>query len=312
MAKDMPGAAPAPTARQMVQSPMGLRSAMKRYADGGDIPVLPPMATSAMPDYSRAYGALGGAEGVNALRSQFLGMGLDENTINSVFSQYYAPETSQPAPQTRTPPEEPRGYRFHGDPEEPMRPRPDPRYPDTAPPRPEETFNPRPDPRPDPLPEMPEIYPVGVNSDTRLDPPVMPEVYPQDYAGPRTTGSTQTQQVGPRTSYRQEADGTRTEIGYDGQPISGYTAQQLAMHNATTGVTPSEYQYVYNGQGYDKVRTPQTTEESLSPYLPTFTPPNSTIPPALLKKIQEMGNTFGSPEDSQQLAQLLRSLGYGK
>lgn len=36
MAKDMPGAAPAPTARQMVQAPMGLRSAMRRYADGGE------------------------------------------------------------------------------------------------------------------------------------------------------------------------------------------------------------------------------------------------------------------------------------
>jgi len=77
------------------------------------------------------------------------------------------------------------------------------------------------------------------------------------------------------------------------------------------------------------MNTPQTTEESLSPYLPrftpaaisekslspylpTFTPPNSTIPPALLKKIQEMGNPFGSPANSQGLAQLLRSLGYGK
>jgi hypothetical protein len=38
MAKDMPGAAPAPTARQMVQAPMGLRSAMRRYAEGGNVP----------------------------------------------------------------------------------------------------------------------------------------------------------------------------------------------------------------------------------------------------------------------------------
>jgi ABC-type Na+ transport system ATPase subunit NatA len=35
MAKDMPSAAAAPTSRQMVQAPMGLRSAMKRYAEGG-------------------------------------------------------------------------------------------------------------------------------------------------------------------------------------------------------------------------------------------------------------------------------------
>ena len=45
-----------------------------------------------MPDYSRAYSALGGAEVVNNLRNQFLDMGLDENTISSVFSPYYAPE----------------------------------------------------------------------------------------------------------------------------------------------------------------------------------------------------------------------------
>lgn len=37
MAKDMPGAAPAPTARQMVQAPMGLRAAMRKYAIGGDV-----------------------------------------------------------------------------------------------------------------------------------------------------------------------------------------------------------------------------------------------------------------------------------
>jgi hypothetical protein len=49
--------------------------------------------TQSMPDYSRAYSALGGAEVVNNLRDQFLNMGLDENTIGSVFSNYYAPET---------------------------------------------------------------------------------------------------------------------------------------------------------------------------------------------------------------------------
>ena len=38
MAKDMPSAAAAPTSRQMVAAPMGLRSAMKRYAEGGDVP----------------------------------------------------------------------------------------------------------------------------------------------------------------------------------------------------------------------------------------------------------------------------------
>lgn len=53
---------------------------------------VPATATPSMPDYSRAYSALGGAEIVNNLRDQFLNMGLDENTIGSVFSKYYAPE----------------------------------------------------------------------------------------------------------------------------------------------------------------------------------------------------------------------------
>jgi len=87
----------------------------------------------------------------------------------------------------------------------------------------------------------------------------MPEIYPQDYAGIRTTGTSQPQETGPRTSYRINDDGSRTEIGYDGQPIANYTPEQLAMHNATTGVTPSEYRYVWNGQGYDKLPNgPQT------------------------------------------------------
>jgi len=45
------------------------------------------------PDYSRAYGALGGAESVSNLRNQFLGMGLDEGAIGEVFSKYYSPES---------------------------------------------------------------------------------------------------------------------------------------------------------------------------------------------------------------------------
>jgi len=48
--------------------------------------------TQSMPDYSRAYAALGGAEVVNNLRDQFLNMGMDENAIGSLFSNYYAPE----------------------------------------------------------------------------------------------------------------------------------------------------------------------------------------------------------------------------
>lgn len=48
--------------------------------------------TQSMPDYSRAYSALGGAESVANLRNEFLDMGLDENAIGSLFSNYYAPE----------------------------------------------------------------------------------------------------------------------------------------------------------------------------------------------------------------------------
>ena len=47
-----------------------------------------------MPDYSRAYSALGGAESVSNLRDQLLGMGISEDIIGSAFAAYYAPETS--------------------------------------------------------------------------------------------------------------------------------------------------------------------------------------------------------------------------
>lgn len=49
-----------------------------------------PQVTPVAPDYSRANTALGGAEVVNDLRNQFLGMGVDENTIGSIFSKYYS------------------------------------------------------------------------------------------------------------------------------------------------------------------------------------------------------------------------------
>jgi len=51
--------------------------------------------TRSGPDYSRAYGALGGEEVVNNLYKQFLGMGLDEDTIGSVFSKYYSPDAQE-------------------------------------------------------------------------------------------------------------------------------------------------------------------------------------------------------------------------
>ena len=209
MAKDMPRAAAAPTSRQMVQAPMGLRSAMKRYADGGEL------------------SSFSGEDGRSNQSLSFPQLS-DPDEVR----RYEIAKIMQEMDTRRTP--EPSRYST-----EAVRPPPEPvRY---SPPPPEE---PRYQPeklQPERPPERPDVRPV------------MPEIYPQDYAGPRTTGSTQTQQVGPRTSYRQEADGTMTEIGYDGQPVSGYTPEQWAMHNATTGVTPSEFRYVWNGEGYDKL-----------------------------------------------------------
>jgi len=213
MAKDMPRAAAAPTSRQMVAAPMGLRSAMKRYAEGGETPPPPPEEER---------------------------MRLMERMRPREEEARRPMETMRPPEmETRRPPEEPRPLPDTA---------PQPRYPDTAP------------------------QPVEVR----------PEIYPQDYAGPRVAGTSQTQQVGPRTSYRQEADGTLTEIGYNGQPVSGYTPEQWAMHNATMGINQPKFNYVWNGEGYTKVpagaqtgydsgttTAPPRLEES---YGPTTTP----------------------------------------
>ena len=55
----------------------------------------PPQQVPIAPDYSRAYEALGGADVVNDLRDQFLGMGMNDNAIESVFSKYYPQEYEQ-------------------------------------------------------------------------------------------------------------------------------------------------------------------------------------------------------------------------
>lgn len=229
--KGAPKAAAATNSTQLRKAPVSLRSAMRKYAEGGDV-------TSTVPDYSRAYGALGGAEGVNALRNQLLGMGISEDIIGSAFSKYYTPEPQQGmSPQTMTPPPPP-----------PEEPRYEPRYqPDIA------------------EPKFPE-------KERPPERPVMPEIYPQDYAGIKTTDTSQ-QPQGPQTSYRMNDDGSRTEIGYDGQPIANYTPEQLAMHNATTGVTPSEYRYVFNGEGYDKLPNGPQTGYGPTPEMETKRPP---------------------------------------
>lgn len=53
------------------------------------------VASPSAPDYSRAYDALGGADVVNSLRDQLLGMGIDESIIAESFSKYY-PNEYQP------------------------------------------------------------------------------------------------------------------------------------------------------------------------------------------------------------------------
>jgi lysophospholipase L1-like esterase len=97
MAKDTSRVAPSPNSKQIGEAPMSLRSAMRKYAAGGNVAG---PNEDAVPDYSRAYSALGGANTVNNLRNQFLESGLDEGTIGSIFSQYYAPE--QPVQQMQT------------------------------------------------------------------------------------------------------------------------------------------------------------------------------------------------------------------
>jgi len=65
----------------------------------------------------------------------------------------------------------------------------------------------------------------------------------------------------------------------------------------------------YRGR-LDSQNPSQVTEESLSPYLPTYTPPSTSVSPELLRKIQEsMANPFGSQITSQdELMKLLQAL----
>ena len=110
--------------------------------------------------------------------------------------------------------------------------------------------------RPTPLPRE---EPVPPPRETTRPEPIRPR-YEEPTPPPRPIAPSypedlrpQSPQV-PQTSYRQEPDGTFTQVGYDDQPVSGYTESQMAMNNATNGTTPSEYAYVWNGQGYNKVR----------------------------------------------------------
>jgi hypothetical protein len=107
--------------------------------------------------------------------------------------------------------------------------------------------DPRPDPRTnidhpmEPPPRIPDPYggytPVDQNAKGQDQNPTG--------QGP-TTG---------RKSYRQNPDGSVTEIGYDGQPVSSYTPEQNDVNDATQGINQPIYDYVYQGggEGYKKV-----------------------------------------------------------
>ena len=78
---------------------------------------------------------------------------------------------------------------------------------------------------------------------------------PDPYGGYTPVDQNPTGQ-GPTTGrYRQNPDGSVTEIGYDGQPVSSYTPEQKAMNDATQGINQPIYDYVYQGggEGYKKV-----------------------------------------------------------
>jgi hypothetical protein len=228
--KGAPKAAEATNSTQLRKAPVSLRSAMRKYAEGGGVGSSSPsdadIASFVQANINNPQAIAQAAQqyGVSA-DALARATGYSSGQVNDYFGNAginFGGSRSEPVPQTMTPPMEPPRPptndfdRFKQDmeqtrrPPEPPRP-PEPRYPDEIPPR----------------PRVPD-----------LETPFIAPTTPQ----------------GPRTSYRQNDDGSLEEIGYDGQPISGYTAQQTAMDRATRGLDPSEYTYVWNGQGYDKVR----------------------------------------------------------
>lgn len=236
MSKERGNIQDAPNKQRIGQAPLNLRSAM-RYAAGG---VSDSDIGSFVQQNLGNPAAIAQAAQMYQVTAEDLARatGYTPEQISTYFSsagvsgpyqapqQAMSPETTRP-PETMTTREEP-----------PPPPREPPRE---EPPRPPREEPPRP-PKEEPPPPRP---PIDVTPPPRYEEP--PEIYPIDTAVD--------QPVQPRSSYRQNADGTLTEIGYDGQPISSYTPEQTAMDRATRGLDPSEFQYVYNGEGYDKVRT---------------------------------------------------------
>lgn len=251
-AKGAPQAAEAPNSTQLSKAPMNLRSAMSKYAEGGDVE-----GNNAGVDFAKA--AQSGAP--------FGGL------MQAIMA------AAQQAQQTTTPSSDPIPY----SPGEGGRGIPTYEEP------------PRLDPRNEPMPYIPGEDGRGIP--TPYPPPEDPGFYqpPVDYIPlpryltppmPQRGGGISQQPQGPQTSYRMNDDGSRTEIGYDGQPISGYTPEQLAIHNATRGSTPSQSRYVYNGEGYDLVYDqppvdsfPEPRYEDIMPVLPPVYDDLMPVPP---------------------------------
>jgi hypothetical protein len=216
-AKGAPQAAEAPNSTQLSKAPMNLRSAMSKYAEGGDVE-----GNNAGVDFAKA--AQSGAPFGGLMQAIMAAAQQAQQTTTPSDPIPYSPgEGGRGIPTPYPPPEDPGFY------QPPVDYIPLPRY-----------LTP-------PMPQRDEEYYSKMKDALNI-----PKIYPEDYAGPRNGGISQ-QPQGPQTSYRMNDDGSRTEIGYDGQPISGYTPEQLAIHNATRGSTPSQSRYVYNGEGYDLV-----------------------------------------------------------
>ena len=213
--KGAPKADAAPNSTQLRKAPVSLRSAMRKYAMGGDV----------------EGGTTEGGSG-NSPEQQQAAM---------MAALQMAQQAQQGTPFGMSPPPRNDFERFKQDIQPPMRPPEEPRYEE-----------PRPDPRPEPR------YPDEIPPRPRVPDLETPYIAPQ-------------QPQGPRTSYRQNDDGSLEEIGYDGQPVSGYTPEQMAKHLATTGAIPSDYRYVWNGEGYDKL--PNGPQIGYNPEPPPPPPP---------------------------------------
>ena len=263
MSKERGNIQDAPNTQRIGQAPLNLRSAM-RYAAGGisdsDIGSFvqqnlgnPAAIAQAAQMYQVTAEDLARATGYSPeqISTYFASAGV--SGPYQAPQQAMSPEPTSPPDTNPEPPRNPEATRnpdprkaedireVTRNPEPPRPPREEPPHPPREePPRPrEEPPRPRYEEPPRPREEPPRP-PREEPPLTRYEEP--PEIYP-------------VQPTQPRTSYRQDADGTLTEIGYDGQPISSYTPEQTAMDRATRGLDPSEFQYVYNGEGYDKVRT---------------------------------------------------------